>query len=201
MPLSGIDANSVARTGARTSFAGELVSSLEDSTQVPPHRRLSLPSEANTFPIQSDSTRHSALELKIQNRVTDELQRLADEESTRLAELTKAASAEVDASPPNSAADSDPTLLDKLSGEAARKTRLQQLSRESVSKEIAELRRKLDARKRLEQPDPGVERAKNELVTCLRMHDRRPLDCWREKEEFKRQVGRLEREFVERTVR
>lgn len=75
------------------------------------------------------------------------------------------------------------------------------MSRSTVAKEIAELKKKLDGRKKLEQPDPAVEKAKEELVQCLRMNDRRPLDCWQEREAFKREVGRLEREFVERAVR
>ena len=108
-------------------------------------------------------------------------------------------SAEVDASQSNS--DSDPTLLEKASGSAAEKTRLQQLSRDSVSKEVAGLKQKLQSQKKLEKPDAQVEKAKAELVACLRMNDRRPLDCWREKEEFKRQVGRLEAQFIQRTVR
>jgi altered-inheritance-of-mitochondria protein 13 len=70
-----------------------------------------------------------------------------------------------------------------------------------VSKEVAELKAKLAKRKKLENVDPAVEKAKEELVQCLRINDRRPLDCWKEKEAFKREVGRLERAFVERTVR
>jgi MICOS complex subunit MIC19 len=41
-----------------------------------------------------------------------------------------------------------------------------------------------------------VEKARGELVGCLRLNDRRPLDCWREVEAFKREVGRLEEKFV-----
>ena len=70
-----------------------------------------------------------------------------------------------------------------------------------MSKEVADLKAKLAGRRKLEQADHGVEKAKQELVQCLRMNDRRPLDCWKERETFKREVGRLEREFVERTVR
>lgn len=91
--------------------------------------------------------------------------------------------------------------MDKITGEAAEKERKAHLSQSSVAQEIAELKKKLDGRKKMEQPDPGVEKAKEELVQCLRMNDRRPLDCWKEREAFKREVGRLEREFVERTVR
>ena len=97
--------------------------------------------------------------------------------------------------------DSPPTFVDKITGEVAEKERKAHLSHSSVSKEIAELKKKLDGRKKMEKADPGVEKAKDELVQCLRMNDRRPLDCWKEKEAFKREVGRLEREFVERAVR
>jgi altered-inheritance-of-mitochondria protein 13 len=70
-----------------------------------------------------------------------------------------------------------------------------------VSNEIAELKRKLEGRRKVEEVDKEVQKAKDELVQCLRINDRRPLDCWKEREAFKQQVGRLEREFVERTVR
>lgn len=75
------------------------------------------------------------------------------------------------------------------------------MSSDFVSKEVEELRKKLAGRKKLEQVDENVGKAKDELVACLRGNDRRPLDCWREVEAFRREVGRLEREFVERTVR
>jgi MICOS complex subunit MIC19 len=45
-----------------------------------------------------------------------------------------------------------------------------------------------------------VAKAREELVGCLRKNDRRPLDCWRQVEEFKESVGRMEREFVERVL-
>jgi altered-inheritance-of-mitochondria protein 13 len=99
------------------------------------------------------------------------------------------------------ASDSPLTHDDKTTVEVAEKERTSHLSHSSVSQEIAELKKKLDSRKKMEQPDLGVEKAKEELVQCLRMNDRRPLDCWKEKEAFKREVGRLEREFVERAVR
>jgi altered-inheritance-of-mitochondria protein 13 len=48
--------------------------------------------------------------------------------------------------------------------------------------------------------DERVEQARNEVVTCLRLHDRRPLDCWKEVEGFKKEVARLEEAFVDRVV-
>lgn len=99
------------------------------------------------------------------------------------------------------ASDSPLPLDNKTTGDTAEKERKAELSHSSVSQEIAELKKKLESRKKMEQPDPDVEKAKEELVQCLRMNDRRPLDCWKEREAFKREVGRLEREFVERAVR
>merc|ERR1711881_83779 len=105
-------------------------------------------------------------------------------------------SKEAESSPsPSSSSESTPTLSDKLSGTASEKEKKAQLSHGSVCQEIADLKKKV------EEVDEGVTRAKEELVQCLRVNDRRPLDCWKEREAFKREVGRLEREFVERTVR
>ena len=44
--------------------------------------------------------------------------------------------------------------------------------------------------------DKAVEKAKEDMVSCLRKNDRRPLDCWKEVEVFKREVGRLERGYL-----
>lgn len=62
------------------------------------------------------------------------------------------------------------------------------------------MRRKLESRKKLEPLDKNVERAKGDVVKCLRTNDRRPLDCWREVEAFKREVGRLEKNFVDKVI-
>jgi altered-inheritance-of-mitochondria protein 13 len=75
------------------------------------------------------------------------------------------------------------------------------MSRTSVTKEIEQLKMKLEQRKKLEQADQDVTRAKEAVVACLRQNDRRPLDCWKEVESFKQEVGRLEKEFVQRTIR
>jgi len=70
-----------------------------------------------------------------------------------------------------------------------------------VSKEIEELKSKLEKRKKVEKPDAGVEKAKDALVGCLRMNDRRPLDCWSEVETFKAEVAKMESRFLERAMR
>jgi len=63
------------------------------------------------------------------------------------------------------------------------------------------LRKKLEGRKKLAAVDESVEKAKSEVVRCLRENDRRPLDCWREVETFKSEVRRLEGAWVEKVVR
>lgn len=73
-------------------------------------------------------------------------------------------------------------------------------SRETVLKEIERLRSKLESRKKLTALDDHVERAKSAVVSCLRLHDRRPLDCWQEVENFKQEVAKLERAFVDKVV-
>jgi len=71
-----------------------------------------------------------------------------------------------------------------------------------VQKEIEVLRKKLQQRRLREDVvgDKAVEKAKKEVVTCLRVNDRRPLDCWKEVEAFKKEVGRLEKGFLGRIL-
>ncbi len=75
------------------------------------------------------------------------------------------------------------------------------MSNQSVKKEVELLRSKLEKRKKLEQVDGELSKAKEAVVACLRTNDRRPLDCWKEIETFKKEVGRLEKDFVEKTIR
>ncbi|EOD43179.1 hypothetical protein GTA08_BOTSDO07453 [Neofusicoccum parvum] len=180
-------AQHVFNADAPVRFSSELIDSLQNSPQ-------------------SDTTRSKALELQVQTRVERELSQLHAKEQQRLRELQDAIASAADAA---AAADENatPSLAEKLadslsSADAlAEKQRRRDMSRGLVEKEIEGLRRKLEERKRLEQPDKGVEEAKGKVVECLRINDRRPLDCWREVEAFKKEVGRLEKEFVERTVR
>ena len=79
---------------------------------------------------------------------------------------------------------------------------MRDLSRASVQKEIETLKEKLGKRKVKEDVlgDKGVNTAKNDMVRCLRVNDRRPLDCWKEVEAFRREVGRLEGAFLGRVL-
>ena len=158
--------------------------------------------------MQTDSTRSSDLELHIQRRVTAELSRLSDETSTALSKLEEEISSNPDNSsnsgplesgshptgnpfPPGAGADA----VSKKEGD-----RLRDLGSQSVQAEINNLKKKLQARKIREEVvgDKGVEKAKSEVVKCLRENDRRPLDCWKEVEAFKSEVGRLEKGFLGR---
>ncbi|KAK2800396.1 hypothetical protein FQN51_006122 [Onygenales sp. PD_10] len=75
-----------------------------------------------------------------------------------------------------------------------------ELSSAHVQSEISALKAKLAERKKVVEMDEGVEKAREEVVRCLRGNEKRPLDCWREVEGFKREVGRLERGWVEKVV-
>ena len=44
--------------------------------------------------------------------------------------------------------------------------------------------------------DVEARKAREELIRCLQLNDRRSLDCWWEVKQFKEKVARLEREFV-----
>ena len=135
---------------------------------------------------QTDGTRARAQELHIQQRVQAELAKIRDQEGARLTELLSALT-------PDDSNEDKPSALS--SGEGVQRTH------DSVKKEIAALKQKLDSRRKMEEPSGEVTKAKEDLVQCLRNNDRRPLDCWMEVEGFKREVARLERGFVERTMR
>ena len=133
------------------------------------------------------------MELHVQSRVADELKRLEARESQTLKELEEKIAAE----PAEPMEFGSGHGHDGLQAEK----RLQELGRENIQKEITALRQRLESRKKLRDLDRGVKRAKDEVVSCLRTHDRRPLDCWKEVETFKKEVARLEEAFVDRALR
>ncbi|KAI9750147.1 MAG: polynucleotide adenylyltransferase [Chaenotheca gracillima] len=142
---------------------------------------------------ESDSTREKTRELHIQARVAEELQRLQAHESQLLKEFEEQMS-------------SDNSVEDYIKGQQKKAgtedlgNKLRDLGRESVQKEIASLRKKLEGRRKLEALDKGVEDAKEDVVQCLTTNSQRPLDCWKEVETFRREVGKLEKNFVDRTL-
>lgn len=124
---------------------------------------------------QTDASRAQTLELQIQARVAAELQRLQEEAAAALRETAD----KISASAPED--DGKP-------------------SRQTVSKEIEQLKKKLEARKKVREIPASVEAARGEVVRCLRENDRRPLDCWKEVEAFKEEVRRLEKDWVQKVV-
>ncbi|KAF2458131.1 hypothetical protein BDY21DRAFT_385290 [Lineolata rhizophorae] len=154
---------------------------------------------------ESDTTRARATELKLQSRLAAELEKLQADASSALTSALNSADGPSSPSPSSdsTASPASPSLVEKAgsalglvsSADESRPTR------DAVAAELAALRRSLEARKEAREPDGGVRAARDDVVACLRAKDRRPLDCWREVEAFKREVGRLEKEFVERVVR
>jgi altered-inheritance-of-mitochondria protein 13 len=132
--------------------------------------------------------------LHIQARVAEELKRLQAREDQVLKELTSKLSTEDSSPPSDSTSPSEASAGDKL----------RQLGRESVAAEISSLKQKLEARNKvleLEELDQEVSKAREEVVSCLKGHEGRPLDCWAEVERFREGVRRLEGRWVERVVR
>ena len=155
---------------------------------------------------QTDSTRSKQQELHYQQRLTEELEKLREKEAQNLSDLSKTLDHEQPTEPTSltdKLSDVTERISDATSSSAAlaEKRKQQDRSNASVTKEIEALKKKLETRKKLEEADPQVNKAKEDVVACLRLHDRRPLDCWKEVDNFKREVGRLERDFVEKTIR
>ncbi|TKX18871.1 hypothetical protein C1H76_8954 [Elsinoe australis] len=154
---------------------------------------------------ETDSTRARNLEYQVQQRVQAELERIRDIEASRLVDLTASITpadepSEPSSSTPSSDTDSD-SLGSKIHSALSGGSADAEKTHNSVKAEIEKMKAKLDSRKKLEKPTTEVEKAKEDLVQCLRMNDRRPLDCWKEVEEFKSQVGLLEKAFVEKSLR
>ena len=123
---------------------------------------------------QTDASRTRQAELQIQARVAAELKKLSQAESEVLANATKSLEA-----------------ADPKAGERSHYT---------VSKEIQDLRSKLEASKKVRPVPESLENARGDVVRCLRDNDRRPLDCWQEIENFKVEVKKLEATWVNKVT-
>ncbi|KAK6511963.1 hypothetical protein TWF481_000862 [Arthrobotrys musiformis] len=123
---------------------------------------------------ESDSTRERLASLDIQKRVKDELQRLQNKED----QISKSTDERI----------------------AKESTEGSQIGRDSVARSISTLSQKLRNQSGSIDQSEVVKNAETAVVRCLRLNDRRPLDCWREVEEFKREVARLENAFVGKVV-
>ena len=92
------------------------------------------------------------------------------------------------------------TLQDKLEQELKKQGLLTErgstgLSAVTLEGDIKELRGKFVEVKESKQ-DLEARVAREEVIKCLQLHDRRSLDCWWEVQQFKDKVAKMEREFV-----
>ncbi|EWG39351.1 hypothetical protein FVEG_02201 [Fusarium verticillioides 7600] len=124
---------------------------------------------------ETDASRSKIVELQLQARVAEELKKLQQKEAEAL-KIAHEKLASADFKDDNST------------------------SQYTVSKEIEAMRKKLESRKQVRPLPESVEGARNEVIRCLREHDRRPLDCWQEVESFKAEVKKLEKSWVEKVV-
>ncbi|KAK8024029.1 hypothetical protein PG997_011078 [Apiospora hydei] len=130
---------------------------------------------------ESDVSRAQTLELAVHARVAEELKKLEKNESAALKAAYEKATAAAD---------------DEKNGQQD-----DGKNRHTVSKEVEALRTRLDKRKQLRVLPDSVERARTGVLECLRDNDRRPLNCWQEVENFREEVRRLEKEWVDRVTR
>ncbi|EEP79655.1 conserved hypothetical protein [Uncinocarpus reesii 1704] len=183
----------VFRSETPVQFSQNLVESLQSSsevviTRVPPPPGFGLqPTPPEPKPSNSISKTASP---KSSNTLADLEQRL------------------VETTPSSTAADQGSISLDAprvpLAGSepsgTAQETAKPDLSSKQVAQEIEALREKLAARRKVKEVDAGVEKAREDVVNCLRGHEKRPLDCWSEVDTFKKEVARLEGEWVKKIV-
>ncbi|KAK2592155.1 hypothetical protein QQS21_010163 [Conoideocrella luteorostrata] len=126
---------------------------------------------------ETDASRARLIEQHVQARVAEELKKLQKKESEALnAAHDKIATSEGSSS--------------KEKGETSF----------SLGKEVDELRRKLEERKKVRDLPENVEKARSQVIQCLRQNDRRPLDCWQEVENFKAEVKKMEKSWVDKVT-
>lgn len=141
----------------------------------PGQRRPQLTS--STLNDQTDSSRAQLAEAQVQARVSAELRRLQSEQETRLS-----------------------SALEKIAASDDGESSKDAITRSDVASEIQALEARLRSRRVVRETPESVEAARSEVVRCLRENDRRPLDCWREVAQFKEEVRRLEKGWVERVI-
>ncbi|KZZ97685.1 DUF1690 domain-containing protein [Moelleriella libera RCEF 2490] len=124
-----------------------------------------------------DASRARLIEQHVQARVAEELKKLQKKESETLQKAHEKIAASV-------------------KGEGDKDG----LTSFSLSKEIDELRHKLEERKQLRDLPGDVRTARSQVIQCLRENDRRPLDCWQEVEKFKAEVKKLEQSWVDKVT-
>lgn len=127
--------------------------------------------------LKVDASRARLIEQHVQARVAEELKKLQKKESETLQKAHEKIAASV-------------------KGEGDKDG----LTSFSLSKEIDELRHKLEERKQVRDLPEDVKTARSQVIQCLRENDRRPLDCWQEVEKFKAEVKKLEQSWVDKVT-
>jgi MICOS complex subunit MIC19 len=169
---------------------------------------LTLQPNPSNLLLQTNSSRAKSLELHIAERVAAELAALQNKEDNALKSLRESISSEPSSS--NSTDDKsskphEPRLLELPSvprphDATVKEDARQNQSSAKVFEELEKLKKGLEARKKVREMPRDVEKAREELVHCLKLNDRRPLDCWREVEAFKGSVSKMEVDFIERVL-
>ncbi|EGD98416.1 MICOS complex subunit [Trichophyton mentagrophytes] len=175
---------------------------------------------------ETDASRSQSLELHIQARVAEELNRIRERETQTLADIEKRIAASYPSEGPATAKSNISTLASQpLSLESPRvpfagtefdrvpatsapadnsdeaaAINPKMISSGRVAKEIEALRESLASRPTIRKLDPELETAREGVVKCLRDNQKRPLDCWQEVDTFKREVARLEKEWVQKMI-
>ncbi len=166
---------------------------------------------------QTNSTRAKTLELHIAQRVAAELEKIHNHEATALEEIRKKIAAGEESSSGLSSI-SPKDLLPSLSSDSDEKAQKSQTS-QKVQEEIEKLKQTLGQRKVLKELPKDLDTAyvkpprslllrihegmgtdapnrRQSVISCLRINDRKPLDCYKEIEAFKREVRKLEEGYV-----
>lgn len=132
-------------------------------------------------PLQTDASRAKLIEKQIQNRVSDELKKVQKRQAEALTAAHETIAAAADQFKPK---DGEKKETDSI----------------ALGKEVDALRKQLESRKQVRELPESVEKARSEVVRCLRENDRRPLDCWQEVETFKAEVKKLEKTWVDKVT-
>lgn len=174
-------------------FSSELVDSLQTSSE-------------------TNSTRQKSLDLHIAQRVQEELAKLQQSQDSALQSAKQKILSAADPNEPSPSeqkpSNSDgttiagavkaklPESLGGSGGKADEEAQKKAQTSKKVQEEIERLKKELGQRKVLKELPKSLESAREDVIGCLRVNDRRPLDCWKEVEVFKREVRKLEEEFV-----
>ena len=179
-------------------FSAELIDSLQASSE-------------------TNSTRAKSLDLHIAQRVHEELEKIQENETSKLEAarqkiVGEGSKPEGDEGKSQEKEGKQPTLKElssisakdllpsALSGESKEDKERKTASTQKVQAEIEKLKKELGQRKVLKDLPKGVEKARAGVISCLRTNDRRPLDCWKEVEVFKREVKRMDDDFVSKVL-